>query len=245
MVNNSSIHKSTNVTETVKNEIEIELNNKNYVINDFEISSEIIERYGKISIFTVLSIRYLKDEQVFDFKYSTQDPVTEESNFLIRIIKVAEEKALKNYKNKTVEENDFVPQLVNLNQCKTKKFESSNFNVEVSCKMNEIINFLTQNNFIQYWAGSSFKYDNGRINFENIEMEILKVENDFIMLNYKWNDWNEFCIVKINLEQLNSTVNLKFTIDNIPVGFSDNVKSHWQNKIFGPIGALFNFRIKI
>lgn len=246
MVNTGSIHRNTDISAIIKSNVTNELNNASITVNDFDLTSEIIERYGVVSILTAANITITKNGRIYQFNYNTQDSeqVEDELVFLLKIFKDSESSALNNYSTKKVEREYSTPKIKSRDDIHIKKFESVSFKVDITCKIEEIINFLTQDKFVQYWAGSSYKRSGNLISFENIEMEIINIEAESITFNYKWADWAEFSIVKINFQQEAASVMLKIRGENIPVGFGSNFKTHWMERIIYRIGTLFNLRIR-
>lgn len=229
----------------LKNAIIAELEKQNFKIVSFEITNEIVERYSEVYILSAISLKCTKDENIYEFEYTTDDKSAEEKyRCIFDIIKTQENIVLKEYQDKTETQIEKSNDEATIKIAKIKKFDNFTFKITASKDILDLKKFITNKEFIQYWAGPSFIFENDdSYSFENIQIRILKAEDKRIVMKYKWKEWENFCDFIVELVKYGNDTIIKFRIENSPLGLNDNIKHHIKDRIFGSMSMVFGFRI--
>lgn len=244
------LHKTTNVTEWMKKTIEEFVISKGFSIVFFDIATEIMTRLGNITVINTFEIK-IKDSEgkISSLVYNSMNKEYEDMNmkWLIDYVKEKEMEAILSFNTKNNNGSISKSSIIENEVVVEKKVESLEMTVFFSSKIDEMKKFMTEPQFVQLWTGSvvedgAFEFENAII--RNIRTKSLKNDKEYVEMEYKWKDWKEFSSVEIVLEQVGDTVKLVLNQKNIPVGLKDNVKNHWERRIFSMIFRVFGCAIK-
>lgn len=244
------LHKTTNVTDWMKKNIEKFVISKGFSIVFFDINTEIMTRLGNITVINTFEIKIKDDEgNINSLVYNSMNKEYEDMNmkWLIDFVKEKEMESILSFNTKNVEEGITEGSIIENKMVMKKEFESLKMTVFFSSKVDEMKRFLSEPQFVQLWTGEEMKdgiYEFENAMIKNIKTKNIKKDKECVEMQYKWKDWREFSEVEIVLEQVGDTVKLILNQKNIPVGLKVNVKNHWETRIFSMIFRVFGCAIK-
>lgn len=251
MQNENFLHKTTNVTAWMRKCIESFVTEKGYVIVLFDIDSEIMTRLGKITIINTFRLK-LKDKSgnvISVDNYSSTNTEYDDLNlkWLIDFVKEKEMEAILKFGGKTlgteieaVESN----KQVEFKVMGEKKYGSLNIEIYFSSNVHDMIEFITMPQFNMIWMGPTMRNDNGTISFENVIFKNMQSTSNKVSLEYKWKDWPEYSQVLMEFIQVGDNLKISLIQKHVPVELIDNVKNHWNSRIFMTISNSFGCAIK-
>jgi activator of HSP90 ATPase len=250
--NSTTFHfRSINISEWMTNKITQALKDRKYEPVLLNVNTETFTRMKKLSIMnTVQAVFKDINENVFSLNnYSSMNKEYEdgiELKWLVDLIREYEMEAILEFGSKTLNYNcgaDIKTEPKSeIEVVGVKKKGSMQMSIVFNCSAADMIGFLTQERFYG-WAGA-YRKEGNSIEFENIVMRDIKELNGGVSMEYKWRDWNEYSQVAIALVKMGDCVKLILNQKNVPVELVDNVKNHWNSRIFQMISRMFNCAIK-
>lgn len=221
---------------------------KSCSVISLEVSSELISRMSKLSVLNTVNTRFTnKEGEILELSnYNSSEKEYEGSSgvgWLIYAIKEYEAQAalefggylLETIKTERTEEP---PQAVLNRETKTTTIESVPISVECyfTAEAKEILKFLSEPSFVQYWTGREVK--EGNVTFENVVLRNIQAKGDTVRMEYKWKEWKEFGDVEIKVDQVLKEARVVMEQKNVPIAYEGAVKAHWQKRIFTIISSI-------
>ena len=247
----NAIHKTFNVTEWMKEQIQNFITEKGYTIALFTIDSEIMVRMGKISILNNISLKIVdsdgKNFSLDGYSSTSKEYDSLELKWLVDFIKEKEKEAILRFGGKALgtENSKEIKKDVEFELVGKKTEENSKFSVFFASNVKELMSFFLERNFQSAWIGPSGKIEDNETKIDNVTLKGIKATNSHsIELEYKWNDWKDFSNVCLDFIQVGDSVKVTVSQTKIPVGLADNVINHWKSKIFFNISILFRCPIR-
>lgn len=246
MENQTCIQKTVNISKFLKDEIIAYTTQKSLEIISFDLSSEIILRFGKTSPMTNITLKLKETDGnilLLDDLNECTTPITME---LARLIRAKENEAINNL-SKFVENGQPTPvkgETIKLEEGKRKKYGDVRLTLCMCSTVEDMKSFLTRPERIAFWAGGSATFGNNQVCFENVILKDIKASQSQVSMEYKWTDWEGFSRVGITFEKVADNVKVSLVQKDVPVELVDNVRSHWRNRIFEAISQVFRCAIK-
>lgn len=248
---NTFFHKSIDVSEWMKDKISYILKSRGYTILLMDVNTETMTRMSKLTVINTIKLKFKdKEESVYSINnYSSLDKEYDGGNdlkWLVDAIKEFETEALLKFGGstlKTIESEEYTPQNVIVKSCEEKYTDDLRMDVYINSSVSEMMNILTSKEHISRWTLNG-RFDGDSVSFENVILKDIKPGKSSVSMKYKWDDWKEFSEVKIVLDQAGDCVKMSLKQEGIPVKYKDNVREHWNSRIFFVISRMFNCAIK-
>jgi activator of HSP90 ATPase len=248
----SFLHKTINVTEWMKEHIEKYVHSKGYNVVLFDINTEVMTRMGKITTINTFTLK-MKDKNgnlIVMENYNSMNKEYEDMNlkWLVDFVKEREMEAILVFGGKalgTEKQSLSTPDKnVEFEVQGEKNFGNLKITIFFSSCIQDMIKFITVKSFYMFWMGPTLEENNGVISFENVSLRNIQNTSEQIKLEYKWKDWNDYSQVTIDLIQVGNVVKVVLNQKNIPIALIDNVRNHWNQRIFPAISSSFKCAIK-
>jgi activator of HSP90 ATPase len=255
MPTDNFLHKTKNVTQWMKNEIETHLQEKDYEIGLLTVDCEIMARMNKISILNNVNLKISnkKGENFSLQNYNSSNVEYDDLKlkWLVDFIKEREKQAVLKFGGIDESANkmnaEATGQNVIVEISGKKEFEKLTFSTLFNSKADELMSFFTEKKYILHWAGPATTFesiDNENSNFILISFESIVLKNivktkNIIEMEYKWKDWSNFSKVRLEFLKIGEHVRIDLKQEKIPVGLKDNVFNHWNTRIFSIISLIF------
>ncbi|KAM0680175.1 hypothetical protein GINT2_001558 [Glugoides intestinalis] len=245
------LHKTTNVTEWMEKRIVDFIERKGYEVVLIDVDASIMTRLDKISVINTIKMK-MADA---DGKVISLDGYTSMNNeyddiklkWLIDFIKEAEREVLLTFggialgTESVKKENKPVTELEVSGK---KEFGKLQFDTYFCVKMQDMLDFIVNPKWVICWTGLTTEICDEQISFENVILKNIKNTGDSIEMEYKWKDWSEFSQVSLKLTQVGSDTKVALSQKHVPVQLLDNVRNHWESRIFKAISNCFGCAIK-
>ncbi|ELA41210.1 uncharacterized protein VICG_01699 [Vittaforma corneae ATCC 50505] len=249
--NENFLHKTTNVTAWMREGIEKFIAEKGYAIVLFDIDSEIMTRLGKITIINTFTLK-MKDKSGNIISVDNYSSINKEYDdlslkWLIDFVKEREMEAILKFGGKalgTESESARSNKQVEFKVQGEKRYGSLMLEIYFSSNIQDMIKFIAEPQFHVFWMGPTMKNDGGSISFENVVLRNIQSSSDSVSLEYKWRDWPEYSQVFMEFVQVGDNLKINLNQKHVPVEFVDNVKNHWNSRIFMAISSSFGCAIK-
>lgn len=241
------IHKTANATRWMKDSITEYLVSRGFHIVAFDISCEIMTRFEKMAVINTVKLKFKDQQEHFyslDNYSSTNDDYDGENvGWLVDFIRKKEKEALSCHTDRPAAAGGPAED-VSYRIDGMKRVGSLRIGLCISSSTEDMKRFLTQREFIALWAGPSARFEGDTVSFENIVLRNIRPTGQSVEMEYKWEDWDEFSSVCINFDQIGDALSVVLVQDGVPVSLVDNVKNHWNSRIFQAISGVFRCAIK-
>lgn len=244
------LHKTINVTAWMKTKIEDFLKEKEYEVVIFDIDACIMTRMQKVTVYNTVNLK-MKDKSgkvhSLDGYVSVNSEYDDLSlKWLVDFIKEREMEALllfyteKNEgKTEAKAENNVVMEVQG-----KKEFGNLKFEIYFCCKSEDLIKFISDPQLRLYWMGPTAEVRSEEVKFENVIMKKIERKDNAVEMEYKWKEWTEFSQVVMKFSQIGDNTRIILSQKHIPIMVIDNVKNHWESRVFQAISTCFGCAIK-
>lgn len=245
------LHKTLNVSEWMEKRIVDFVESKGYNIIAVEVDASIMTRLDKISVINTIKMKMTDAEgNVISLDgYTSMNNEYDDMKlkWLIDFIKEAEMEVLLTFGGIALGTESVKKEkkpITELEVSGKKEFGKLLFDIYFCVKKQDMLDFVVNPKLSIFWTGATTEISEESVSFENVILKNIKSTEDSIEMEYKWKDWSEFSQVSMKLAQVGANTKIAVSQKHIPIHLVDNVKSHWESRIFKSISNCFGCAIK-
>ncbi|KAF9763374.1 hypothetical protein NGRA_1298 [Nosema granulosis] len=237
----------SDISEWFKTNIEVELVRRKYQIVKTDIYVKICARMNSLGLVYTINIDALKNNRnciLENFNTTSKyNDGLDSFPWFMDFFKEKEAEAILKFSNNVLDlgfdpRKEFVG--VKNIQAEEKKYGEVEYETNINCSNQEMVDFLTSREMINNW-NRGVAYEGDLIKMENIQLEIISVEQNRIEMRFKLNNWKDYSKVEINLSTIRNNTKIVLKQTGIPLNEVSVIKRLWRERIFMPICMAFGF----
>lgn len=249
-------HNSVNISEWMKEKITEAIRARGHRVVLMHVEAEVMTRMSKVTVINGLTVQF-KDKEEHLYALSDYSSINKDydgsknTRWLVDAIKELEMEAILKFGGKALKtqvDEEYRPKSINVGSAEPKNTENIRLTYYFSARLEEMVRFLTEPEFIARWTFGSARFDKDTVSVGDLVLRDVRSaqlsRGSAVTMDYKWKDWPCFSRVEMRLAQIGDNVQVSLSQKDVPSCSVDIVKRHWFERVFLTISQLFNCPIK-
>lgn len=250
--NSNNYHwKDLNISSWVESKISEELLDREYEVQRLVVDTKVCQRMSKLGLVYDINFDLKKGEKAYYLQNytSSTDPAEglETVPWFRDFFKELECKAILQFADKLLDTEKAIDREVSgikKTKADEQKCDSVKLEFTMTCKAEEIINFMTKPEFISMWSRNEAIFSGDEVKIQRIVMRDVKCESHRVTMLWKLDTWCGYSNLEITLSEIQNVTKVSILQTQVPIDELDIVKGGLTERMFMPICMCFGFTMK-